>query len=77
VGKTNRLLSFDTTRTAQKKKKLRADTQDDLTSLLIKIKGGYTDAQAHRQQGNLISFLAKIGGGGGYADRQTDSKVNS
>jgi hypothetical protein len=36
-----------------------------------------TNAQPHRQQGDLINLLAQIGRVGGYTDGKTDRKVNS
>jgi hypothetical protein len=58
-GRTNRLLSFDTTRTAQKKKQLLGDTQSqgqqgNLIILLTKNWSGYTD----RQQGDHVRFIS-------------------
>jgi hypothetical protein len=50
LGKINRLLFFDTTWTARETKKLGART--------------HTHTRARRQQGDLISLLTKLGGGG-------------
>jgi hypothetical protein len=50
-GRTNRLLSFDTTRTELTTTKLRGihRQQGDLISILTKIRGAYTDRQMDGQ----------------------------
>jgi hypothetical protein len=63
LGRTNRLLSFNMTQTAQKTEKLGEGghrQQCDLINLLTKTGGG-GDTETNRQQGDVIS-LKKIGG---------------
>jgi hypothetical protein len=74
MGRAIRLISFDTTRTAQKEKELGADTNKSYFIIITSnglLPSNDRRTYIYREQGDLISFLTTI------RETYTDSKVIS